>query len=135
MNLKDLLVEEKLVTVDYPGCEGFSINLAFLGKKVLGNLRTKATITRIDKKSRQPVEEIDSELFTKLYIDSVVKGWSGLKYKYLVNLLPIDISSVDEEAELEYSVENARVLLKDSGEFDTWVAEIVGDLQNFTKAK
>jgi len=135
MNLKDLLVEEKLVTVDYPGCEGFSITLAFLGKKVLGTLRTKATITRIDKKSRQPVEEIDSELFTKLYIDAVVKGWSGLKYKYLVNLLPIDISSVDEEAELEYSVENARVLLKDSGEFDTWVAEVVGDLQNFTKAK
>jgi len=135
MDLKDLLVEEKTVQIDYPGAEGFIVTLAFLGKDALSKIRNKSTITKFDKKTRQPIEELDSDLFTKLYIEAVVKGWAGLKYKYLSELIPVDLSTVDPEEALEYSQDNAQVLLKHSGEFDTWVAEMVGNLQNFTKTK
>lgn len=135
MNLKDLLVEEKTINIDYPGREGFSLTLAYLGKETLNKLRKKATITQINKKTRKPEEELDSDLFSKFYIQAVVKGWTGLKYAYLVELLPIEEADLDLEAELEYSEENAQVLLKNSTEFDSWIAEIVGDLQNFMKTK
>ena len=135
MSLKDLLVEEKNIEIEYPGAEGFNVTLTFLGKDALTKIRNKATITKINKKTRTPEEELDTELFTKVYISAVLKGWSGFKYKYVGELIPADLSSVDEEDELEYSEENARLLMKHSSEFDTWVAEIVGDLQNFTKTK
>ena len=136
MNLKDLLVEEKTVVIDYPGCEGFQLTLAYLGKETLNKLRKNSTVTTINKKTRKPEEEVDPDLFSKFYIQSVIKGWTGLKYKYLVEMLPVNIpETTDMEDELAYSEENAQVLLKNSADFDTWVAEIVGDLQNFTKNK
>ena len=135
MSLKDLLVEEKNVEIEYPGAEDFVVTLTFLGKDALTKIRNKATITKINKKTRQPEEELDTDLFTKVYISAVLKGWHGFKYKYVGELIPADLTSVDPEDELEYSEENARLLLKHSSEFDNWVAEIVGDLQNFTKTK
>ena len=135
MSLKDLLVEEKNIEIEYPGAEDFNVTLTFLGKDALSKIRTKATITKINKRTRQPEEELDTELFTKVYIAAVLKSWSGFKYKYVGELIPADLSNVDPEDELEYSEENARLLLKHSSEFDNWVAEIVGDLQNFTKTK
>ena len=134
MDLKDLLVEEKTVSIDYPGNEGFNLQLAFLSKETLTKLRKKSMVTTINKKTRKPEEDLDSDLFTKFYIQAVIKGWSGLKYKYLLDLIPMNEDSIpDMEAELEYSESNAEVLLKNSTDFDSWIAEIVGDLQNFTK--
>jgi len=43
----------------------------------------------------------------------------------------VDLSSVDPEKELEYSQENARLLITNSAEFDTWVNDTVFDLENF----
>lgn len=136
MGLKDLLVEEKRVLIDFPGCEGFTLDLAYLGKETLNKLRNKATVTKVDKKTRAVSEEIDSDLFSKLYIQAVIKGWTGLKYKYVIELIPVDEDGLpDLEELLEYSEEDAQILLKNSNEFDAWIAEIVGELQNFTKTK
>ena len=135
MSLADLLVEEKTVEIDYPEMDGFVVHVAYLGKDALNKLRTKSTVTKIQKKTRQAIDEIDSELFTKLYIDAVIKGWTGCKYKYLEQLMPIDVSSNDPEDELAYTPEDAALLVKHSTDFDTWIAEMVGDLQNFTKPK
>ena len=37
----------------------------------------------------------------------------------------------DLNAEVEYSLENAEVLVSNSTEFDTWLNDIVFDLDNF----
>ena len=47
----------------------------------------------------------------------------------------VDISSLDPEDELEFSQDNAETLMKNAGDFDTWVTEVTGDLENFTKTK
>ena len=50
-------------------------------------------------------------------------------------LILIDTNSLDLEAELPFTQENAELLMKNSSDFDTWVTESVGDLENFTKNK
>ena len=62
-------------------------------------------------------------------------GWKGLKYEYVAQLLLIDTSSIDLQDELRFTQENAELLMKNSADFDTWVTEVVGDLENFTNDK
>ena len=80
-------------------------------------------------------ETLDEDTFLIEYVASVIKGWTGLKYDYLRQLILIDTNGLDLEAELPFTQENAELLMKNSSDFDTWVTESVGDLENFTKNK
>lgn len=133
MLLENLIVQSKTVDAEFPGTEGFVVTLAYLTREELVKLRKKATTTKINRRTRQPEEEIDSDLFQEVYISAVVKGWKGLKYRFLPKFLPVDLSTiVDKETELEFSKENAVALMKNSPEFDTWVTSMLDDLENFT---
>ena len=92
-------------------------------------------ITKFNRKSRQPEEELDEEKFLTEYCKAVIKGWKGLKFRYLEELLLVDISGQDPDDELAYTQENAELLMKNANDFDTWVTESVGDLENFTSNK
>lgn len=133
LSLKNLLVPSKALEVEYPGMPDFKIQLAFLSRETLQQIRKKATKTSF--KNRQPVEELNDELFLELYVKSAVKGWSGLRLKYLEQIAPVDLSGQDLDAELEYSEENALYLMKNSSDFDTFVSEKVTDLGNFSTSK
>lgn len=133
ISLKTLLVPSKSVQVEYPGMPDFKIDLSFLSRETLQQIRKKATKTIF--KNRQPVEELNDELFLELYVKSTIKGWTGLKLGYLEQLAPVDISGNDPEVELEYSEENALYLMKSSTNFDSFVSEQVTDLGNFSTNK
>lgn len=133
ISLKNLLVPSKSLEVEYPGMPEFKIQVAFLSRETLQNIRKKSTKTSF--KNRQPVEELNDELFLELYVKNAIKGWSGLKLKYLEQLAPVDLSNQDAEAELEYSEENALYLMKNSTNFDSFVSEQVTDLGNFSANK
>lgn len=128
-----MLVPSKEVTVEYPGMPGFEIQVSFLSRETLQNIRKKATKTTF--KNRQPVEELNDDLFLELYVKGSIKGWKGFKFKYLEQLAPVDLSDQDPEAELEYSEENALYLMKSSTNFDSFISEQVTDLGNFSKNK
>lgn len=132
LSLKSLLVPSKSVQVEYPGMPGFTIDLSFLSRETLLNIRKKSTKTSF--KNRQPQEEFNEELFLQLYVENAVKGWSGLKLRYLEQLAPIEVSGMDLDDELEYSAENALYLMKNSSNFDAFVSEQVTDLGNFSKS-
>lgn len=133
LSLKNLLVPSKALEVEYPGMPDFKVSLAFLSRETLQTIRKKASKTTF--KNRQPVEELNDELFLELYVKSTVKGWSGLKLKYLEQLAPVDLTGQDLDAELEYSEENALFLMKNSTNFDSFVSEQVTDLGNFSTNK
>jgi hypothetical protein len=133
ISLKTLLVPSKSLEVEYPGMPDFKIQIAFLSRETLQTIRKKSTKTSF--KNRQPVEELNDELFLELYVKNAVKGWSGLKLKYLEQLAPVDLTGQDENAELEYSEENALYLMKNSTNFDSFVSEQVTDLGNFSASK
>ena len=97
-------------------------------------LRKKSVSTKINRRTRQPEEELNEEVFLKEYTKAVIKGWSGLKMKYLVQLIPVDEDKIaDMEKELPYTLENAQIMMENSNDFDAWLTETVGDLANFTK--
>ena len=131
MDLKQLMVDTKAVWVDFPGLEGFKVEVANLSRKELTSLRKKCTTTKFDRKTRQAVEELDEEKFIVEFTNSVIKNWKGLTLEHLETLLLVDISNQDPKKELDYSEENAETLVSSSTEFDTWLNEVVFDLDNF----
>ena len=131
LSLKSLLVPSKNVELEFPGFEGFKINLNFLSRETLVSIRKKSTKTTF--KNRQPIEELDDKLFLKLYVAAAIKGWSGCKYKYLNELAPANITEADYNKEVPYSEENALALMEASSNFDGFISETVSDLASFTK--
>lgn len=130
MELKSLLVSTKSTEIDYPGIEGFKVTVNFLSREEIVKIRKKST--KITWKNRQQTEELDDELFLKLYVGAVIGGWKGLKLKDLPQLVPVDLTGQkDLETELEYNPENALQLMKNSTEFDSFITETVSDLSNF----
>lgn len=135
VSLASLMTPSKTVSIDFPGYKGMEVSLCYLAREELVKLRKRCITTKYNKKTHQPEEIIDDEKFISEYCSAVIKGWTGLKYRYLEELLLVDISSLDPEDELAYTSDNAELLMKNSNTFDTWVTETVGDLENFTGSK
>ena len=131
MELKSLLVDSKTAWVDFPGMDGFEVELANLSRKELVNLRKRCTTNKFDRKTRMFNEELDETKFVTEFSGATVKGWKGLKLKYLEDLILVDLKGQDKESEMPYSKENAEVLVENSQEFDNWLNEVVFDLENF----
>jgi|TARA_B110000495_G_scaffold75020_1_gene64238 hypothetical protein len=135
VSLKSLMTPSKTVTMDYPRFDGMTVDLCYLAREELVKLRKRCLSTKWDKKSHQPIEEMDDDKFIVEYCKAVIKGWKGLKYSYLEELLLVDVSDLNPEDTLPFNPENSELLMKNATDFDGWVTEMVGDLENFTKNK
>jgi len=131
MDLKKLMVDTKAAWIDFPGLKGFEVEVANLSRKELTGLRKKCTSTKFDRKTRQALEVLDEEKFVTEFTNSVVKNWRGLTLEHLETLILVDISGEDASKELEFTKENSETLVSSSTEFDTWLNEVVFDLDNF----
>lgn len=131
MELKKLMVDTKSMWIDFTGIDGFSVEVVNLSRKELTALRKKCTTTKFNRRTRQPEENLDEDRFITEFSAASIKNWKGLTLEKLQDLLLIDIGDQDPQAELEYSVENAETLVSNSSEFDTWLNEVVFDLDNF----
>ncbi|MCP3899110.1 MAG: hypothetical protein GY707_05185 [Desulfobacteraceae bacterium] len=135
MDLKSLIVEKTEIEVEHPALDGFFVTVSYISKDRMKKLLDRATTTKFNRKTHKPEEEVDNDVFLALYSKALIKGWKGLKYSYLEELLPVDLSSVeDTEAEVEYKEENALDLLKTSTDFDNWLSSVVSDITVFNKA-
>lgn len=136
VSLKSLMTPSKTVNFDYPGFDGFSVELCYLAREELVKLRGRCVSQVFNRKTRSYEEQMDDDKFVTEYTKAVIKGWKGFKLGYAKHLLLLgDLSEEQEAQELEFTQENVEVLMKNSGDFDTWVTEMVGDLENFTKSK
>jgi hypothetical protein len=131
MNLSQLMINTKSAWVEYPVYSGFEVEVVNLSRPELTALRKRCVTTKFDKKTRQPVEELNEDKFIAEFTKATIKNWKGFKLKYLEDFMLVDLSGVDAEADLPYSLENAELLIKNSTEFDTWVNDVVFDLANF----
>ena len=132
-SIKSLLVPSKEIEVEYPGLPDFKISIAFLSRETLQSIRKKATKSTFAR--GKLVEELNDELFLKLYVDASIKGWKGLKLSYLEQLAPVDLGAANPEDEVDYSADEALALMKSSSSFDNFISEQVSDLGNFSKNK
>ena len=135
VSLRELLTPSKTVSIDYPEFEGFAVDLCYLAREELIKLRARCLSQKLNRKTRGFEEVLDDEKFLTEYTKAVIKGWKGLKIKYLQKMVLIDSSSMDDEAELPYTQENAELLMQNSNGFDQWVTEVTQDLENFTMLK
>ena len=136
VSLKSLMTPTKTVEFDYPGCEGFKVKLCYLAREELVKLRNRCVNQVFNKKTRGYEEEMDNDKFLTEYTKAVIKGWSGFRLGYAKNMLLLgDMSPEQAQQELDFSQENIEVLMKNSGDFDNWVTEQVGELENFTQSK
>ena len=131
MELKSLLVDSKTTLVEFPGLDGFEVELANLSRKELVALRKKCTQQKFNRKTRAFEETLDDDKFVKEFTNSTVKGWKGLQLGFLEDLVLVDLKSQDPSTLLEYTEENALLLVENSSEFDNWLNEVVFDLENF----
>ena len=135
VSLKSLMTPSKTVSIENPGYEGFKVDLTYLGREELLKLRQRCMKQKFNKKTRAFEESLDEDIFLNEYVESIIKNWTGLKFKYLEEFLLVDVSGKDLESELPFTQENAEVLMKNSADFDQWVTDTVGDLENFTQSK
>ena len=90
MELKKLMVDTKSAWIDYPGLDGFSVEVVNLSRKELTALRKRCTTTKFDRKTRQPVENLDEDKFVTEFSQASIKGWKGLTLEHLETLLLIN---------------------------------------------
>jgi len=133
MELKKLMVDSKSAWIDFPGLDGFSVEVVNLSRKELTGIRKKCTTNKFDRKTRQLTESLDEEKFVEIFAAKSIKNWKGLRLSYLETLLLIDTEDKDLEKELPFTQENAETLVSNSNEFDTWLNEVVFDLDNFRR--
>jgi len=125
------MVDTKTAWIEFPGCEGFEIEVANLSRKELLNLRKRCIKTKFDRKTHQAVEELDEDKFVHEFTKACVKDWKGLRLKHLEELILVDLGTNDPESELSFDLENAESLVQNSADFDNWINEVVFDLANF----
>ena len=131
MKLTELMVDTKTAWIEFPGCDGFEIEIANLSRKELLNLRKRCIKTKFDRKTHQAVEELDEDKFVHELTKATVKDWKGLKLKYLEDLILVNLGDNDPDSELAFDLDNAEQLVQNSTDFDNWINEVVFDLANF----
>jgi len=131
MELKKLVVDSKSMWIDFAGLEGFSVEVANLSRKEITGLRKKCTTTKFNRRSRAAEEALDEDKFVTEFSRATVKNWKGLTLAHLEALILVETEGQELSQEVEYTEENAEVLVSQSTEFDTWLNEVVFDLENF----
>jgi hypothetical protein len=133
--IKNLVAKETTTWVEFPDIDGFEVNLRYLTREDLMKIRNASLSYKFNKRTRQREEEIDNDKFLEHYAAKAIVGWKGLKAKHLPVLLPVDISSMDANDNIEYSEEEAVELLKSSTIFDQFVTDAMNDFEQFSKQK
>lgn len=128
-NIKDLVVSEKIVEREFPGIPSFKVRLKYQGRQAIREIAKRSTVYSIGSDMKKS-ENLDIDLFNKLFINACVLGWSGLTLEVLAKLVLIgDVADPSEE--VPFSQENAEFLLNSSELFDKFINATVHDLDCF----
>lgn len=129
INLKNVVVQTKSVDVAYPGIPGFVVTIGYV---------SRATSRKIVESSKKDVmtngvviSVQDDDLFVENFVKSAILGWKGLTLGDVSKLLLIDAQDLDLDTEVEFSVDNAVQLMKESVAFDNWINTVVFQLDSF----
>jgi len=133
--IKNLVAKETSTWVEFPDIDGFEVNLRYLTREDLMKIRNASLSYKFNKRTRQREEEVDNDKFLEHYAQKAIVGWKGLKAKHLPVLLPVDISSMDANENIDYSEEEAVELLKSSTVFDQFITDAMNDFEQFSKQK
>ena len=135
MDLKKLMVDSKAAWIDFPGLDGFSVEVVNLSRKELASLRKRCITQKFDRKTRAITEDLDEDKFVEEFARATLRDWKGLTLAHLESLVLIEMEGQDPEDTVDYSPENAEQLVSNSTEFDMCLNEVVFDLDNFRRER
>jgi hypothetical protein len=136
INLQDLAIETREVELDFPGFDDFKVKVAHVSRHTSAKIHRACQVTKFDKKSRLPYQELDQDKFLEKFCKEAIVGWSGLTYRVLDELMLINVDGVkDLDEEIDYSLENAITLMRNSVGFDNWIKDTVFELDSFRNTK
>src|SRR5210317_1304280 len=98
----NLVAKETSNWVDFPDIDGLEVNIRFLNREDLMKVRNASLTCKFNKRTRQREEEIDNDRFLENYAEKAIVGWKGLKVKHMPALMPVDISGMDANEDIEY---------------------------------
>ena len=133
--IKNLMVTDKTVDVQFPDSDTFYVSLAYLSREKLVKVRNRSLVINFNKRSRQREEEVDNDKFLEEYARAVVKGWRGLTIRELSKMMPIETTGANLEQDVPYSEEDALELLRNSTIFDQFVTDTMNDFEVFENEK
>ncbi len=132
MELSKMILPMKTVEFEYPGVEGLFFDLSFISKKELTRMRKEHTKAHKNKRLGTFTDELDEDGFMKEYVPAILRGWRGLTLGNIQEFLCID-DDEDMSKDVPYTPGNAYSILTNSQDLDTWVSEMISDLENFRK--
>jgi hypothetical protein len=133
--IKNLMISDKIIEVEFPDSNGFYVNLAYLSRDKLVKIRNRSLVVKFNKRSRQREEEVDNEKFLEEYSREVIKGWRGLTIRELARIMPVETSNANLDQEVPYTQEDALALLQGSPIFDQFVTDCMNDFELFEREK
>lgn len=132
----------------------FFVNIAHASRFTLNQIRQLAAEEYTDRRTRTREERLNEDKLNLGYAERIIKGWRGLTIKGLDELIPgtldeaviqfeeekkknpdVKIPSLEEigKVEVEYSIETAVEILANSVDFMSWILDICGNAENYSR--
>jgi hypothetical protein len=133
--IKNLMINDKIVDVEFPDSNGFFISLAYLSREKLLKIRNRSLVVKFNKRTRQRDEEVDNDKFLEEYSREVIRGWRGLTLRELARIMPIETTGANMDEVISYSEEDALELLRNAPSFDQFITDCMNDFEIFERDK
>jgi len=132
ISIKSIKLNTKTIDLNFPEYPTFVVQIGYLSTELSRKMYKESYVTKLDPESGVPFEEVDNNVFAEQFCRHAIKGWSGLTYEILSNLMLIEIpDDVDPSVEIDYSPENALALYLESVALNRWVTMSCKSLTKF----
>lgn len=130
LNLKDLVIDTKEVEVAFPAFEGFKVKVKYVSRAASKKLLEDSEVKEF-KQGMIVDTRRDEDKFASAFSSHCITGWSGLTLDIVSRLMLIDLQGQDPDTIVEYSKDNAFMLMKNSVAFSRFIDDTVFDLDTF----
>lgn len=132
INLKDIVLETKQIETTYPGMDHFKIKLNYIPRAKTREMMDASMKT--EWVNGMAIQVKDEDKLLQVFVETAIAGWQGLTLADVEKLLLIE-ADADPSTPVDFSVDNAMMLVRNSASFDTWVNSMVYNLDTFRTAK
>jgi len=145
---------EQIKEFQYPYIKAFFVEVAFASRFTLNQIRQGAVEEYTDRRTRTKEERLNEDDVNMGYAERITKGWRGLDVKGLDELIPGTLAEAEFQyaeqkkthpdfvvpsredilkTEVEFSVETAFEIITNSVDFMSWILDMSGNSEHYSK--
>lgn len=132
MKLSDIVVDTKSVWVDFEGVPGFKVEINYIPRTEMSAMIKGCQKSEYNKKLKSVEMKLDEDKFIRKLVEKAINNWKGLTpAKVNEHFVPVNVTPENADQDMEFDVDSAIVLIKESSEFDDWLNEKISDIDSF----